>query len=200
MNLLAPDVGMTLPELAAVRRALACERNPNHLLGFAAALAPEHCVSASLLHARAELLEQRRCVDPRCLQAALAAVGAIAMTPMAASAQHTLLLQHRAAVDRYASLLRGDPRVLYAAVRSAAGDLVVDDSATLDELPSCVRDLSRSLVERVEVSGVPVVRVLHPTSVRVALPPSGATVADQLERRGRWVRQYIQEARIAAGG
>lgn len=43
----------------AIRRALATERNPNHLIGFAGALSPSYPSIASLLYARAQLLELR---------------------------------------------------------------------------------------------------------------------------------------------
>jgi hypothetical protein len=199
--LCAPDIGLSLPELAAVRRGVLVETNPNHLLGFAAALAPEHCVSASLLHARAETLELRRTIDPRALHSILAAIAALATQPAPPSLHEAELLRRRYAVDQAAAHLRTDPRILYGAVRSAAGDLVVDDTGRLDDLPAAVADLARALVERIEVQGAPAVRVLNPSSVRIALPPStGMTAHDQLERRARWVRQYAQEAMIASAG
>ena len=65
------DFGLSSADLAAIRMALATEMDPNHLVGFASTLAGDHPVSASLLFARAELLEQR----PRARRDAMMADG-----------------------------------------------------------------------------------------------------------------------------
>lgn len=65
------DLGLSGADLAAIRMALRGEMNPNHLVGFASALAADHPVSASLLYARGALLEQR----PRVKQDELAKDG-----------------------------------------------------------------------------------------------------------------------------
>ena len=62
------DPGLSQSELFAIRRALAVETNPNHLVGFASSLSPEHPAAASLLFAKSALLELR----PRAKQEALA--------------------------------------------------------------------------------------------------------------------------------
>lgn len=46
-------------EAFAVRRALSSERNPNHLIGFASVMSPTYPTIASLLYARAKLLQLR---------------------------------------------------------------------------------------------------------------------------------------------
>ena len=65
------DFGLSSADLAAIRMALTTEMDPNHLVGFASTLAADHPVSASLLFARAELLEQR----PRARRDAMMADG-----------------------------------------------------------------------------------------------------------------------------
>ena len=113
------DPGLTGPELFAVRRALVHERNPNHLVGFASSLSPQHPIAASLLYARSALLEMR----PRARQEELAADG-------------------RAAAERLASLLErasggawsGDAAVQWIATPIDAGASL---SALCDETGWC---------------------------------------------------------------
>ena len=74
------DPGLTARELSAIRHALRRESNPNHLVGFASALSPEHPVAASLLYAKSALLEQR----PRVKREALRESAALAAQKLAA--------------------------------------------------------------------------------------------------------------------
>ena len=187
-----PDPGMTPPELTALRQALRTEYNPNHLFGFASAMAPDHCVSASLLHARATVLEMRRRMDPNVLHQLLEAVTARAYG--APATDPTAALRRRNELETYARRSRVDPRPLYRAVRSAAGDLVIDPSADLRDLPPPVAGLAEVLVLQLGP-----VRVLSSDLVHRALPPSRElTTADEYARRLRWLRQYQQEALLGS--
>ena len=54
-----PANALDASSLFAVRRALSTERNPNHLIGFASVMSPTYPTIASLLYARAKLLQLR---------------------------------------------------------------------------------------------------------------------------------------------
>lgn len=188
---MTPDEGLTPRELAAVRAALAGEANPNHLFGFAGALAPDHCVSASLLHARGTLLEQRRQLDPAVLQTMLAMLTSLAYAPPAATDPSTLL-RLRAQIDALARMHRLDPRPIYRGVRAAAEDLVLNGGGALVDLPRPAAQLAQLIVVQLGP-----VRFVQPSAVRLALPPTAALAsADEHASRARWVRQYEQEAHL----
>lgn len=189
-----PDDLMTADEVLSVWTALRTETNPSHLFGFASALAPDHCSSASLVHARACILEKRRSFDAPTLMHLLDAVRmAGSRTTPIASVQE--LVAARAWLDGAARQLRFDPRHLHRAARAAAGDLVLDAQARFPELPAPMIAIARRLLLTVGP-----VRVLDPAAVRVALPPSTALATDdERESRARWVRHYLREARRGAG-
>lgn len=185
---IAPDMGMSGDEAAAFGSALLTEMNPNHLFGFTAALAPDHCVAASLLHARGVLLEQRRRFDRTVLDTLLESIAAM---PQHVGTIDPASLQTRSMVDAIAAQMRLPPVVLYRLVRRSAGELVLDESAAFPEVPAPVVLMARGLV-----LSIGPVRVLDPHMVRTLLPPTIAfsTPQEQIER-DRWVRHYRRAAR-----
>lgn len=106
---------------------------------------------------------------------------ASSQTPLRAA----LLAARRAELDRLAN---GDPAVEHE-VKRAASDLVVDPSASLDDVPPEVRALARALVLEV----APDVRLLDPIAARAVLrpcPPPREPNPDRL----RWVETQHREA------
>lgn len=186
-----PDSLMTPEEVLAVRTAITTELNPTHLFGFAGTLYPDHCTSASVIHARGQLLERRRSFDVPALQLLLDAVVQAAFAPSPSATPPQALVRARTLVDATAHRLRIDPRQLHRAVRRAAGDLVVDEHAQFHDLPQPVAALARQVVLTLGP-----VRVLDADAVRVALPPCVALATpEEQQQRATWVRHYLREAR-----
>ena len=194
MALPTPDPQMTAAEDLAFETALRRETNPNHLYGFAHAMSPDHCVSASFLYARGSALDLRRRMDRRAFHALLAALSPMAARgcPSTAHVDARSLARGRVLLDAIAHANHVDPRMYYRLVRQTAGELVVDEQASLTDLPAPVASLARLLV-----LSVGPVRVLDPAAVRASLPSSNALAnAPQREERARWVRHYVREARL----
>ena len=183
---------LTSDEASAILFALREETNPGHLISFAATLAPEHAVPAGLLWARAQLIERRREMPRALLEQALGELVAVG-EGRAALPTPPDLPTLTAAVYLLAGPLRRDPRFLFGDVLKAAGDLAVDDSAGLRELPVPIAQLARALV----VELVPGVRFVHPAAA--SLPTSAMfTLPSQREDRARWVRQFTRQALISS--
>ena len=138
---------MTPAEVAAVRTAMATESIPSHLFGFASALAPDHCAAASLLHARAALLDRRHTLEDRTLAQLLHILGQLALEPVPRpTAPQTLaLLGARRQIDALAASLRTPPPLLYRLARQTAGEMVVDETATFADVPHAVVVAARAL-------------------------------------------------------
>ena len=208
---------MTNAEAIAFRDAITGETIPSHLFGFASALAPDHCAAASLLHARATLLEQRHMVDGAMLAQLLQGLQKLAFEPsMVPPAAQQVLLGHRRQLDAHAASYRAPPALLYRKVRQTAGEMVVDGGATFADVPHAVVATARALVVQLvgpanETSASLslrsgrtrprslLVRVVDPARVRLALPPTvHLTSASEAEDRARWVRHYARAARMRA--
>ena len=194
-TLVGIDPAMTDAEAMAFRDAITTETIPSHLFGFASALAPDHCAAASLLHARAALIEQRRMMSAATLPQLLLALQKVAFEPAAppAAAQQALL-GHRRQLEALAASLRAPPALLYRKTRQTAGEMVVDNGATFADVPHAVVAAARALVVQLGP-----VRVVDPARVRLAL---GTTVhltsPSEAEDRARWVRHYARAARMRA--
>ena len=178
---------ISAPELLAVRRALAVETNPNHLVGFASTLAPEHAVLASLLYARAQVIERRREMDPRLLVRALTTIrelAAVTDEPL-----EPALVDAKIAIDTFARATNVDPRILEHDILCASGDLVIDKDAPLTELPPPAALLARKLVAEL----TPGVRFVRPVATRLCRCGPEFTTPEQRAERDQWIRQYIRE-------
>lgn len=184
---------MTSAEAKAISYAIANETNPNHLVGFAAALAPEHAVPAGLLWARAQLIERRRSFAHADLHAALAHLAAIAegRASVPTDPSHATLT---AQVYALSQPLHRDPRLIFCDVLKVAGSLAIDNSANVGDVPVPVADLARRLVCEI----TPGIRFVHPHAATLPTSPM-FTPPSQKEERARWVHQYLREAAIRAG-
>lgn len=188
----APDVAMTAAELSAFRTALTSEANPNHLFGFAAALAPDHCVAASLLHARGAVLERRRGVAPAALVHLLAQLGELARASSTPATPTNVLVRRRLDLDRLAHGRRLYPVSIYRTTRELAGAMVVDEHANTSDVPAPILMFARTIV-----LSVGPVRVLDAAAVRLGLPPTVAlTSPHEHEERARWVRHYLRSSSL----
>lgn len=185
------DAGMTAAELHAFREALLHETNPSHLFGFASALAPDHCTSASFLHARGTLLDKRRLLGPAAFTHTMGLITSLALeTEPPRTAPHTLLAARRA-LDEFARNLHVPPAILHRKARQSAGEMIMDEHAVFADVPHVIIAIARPLV-----LSVGPVRVLDPSAVRLALAPTtGLTSFSEAEDRARWVRHYAREAR-----
>ena len=96
-----------------------------------------------------------------------------------------LLHARRAELD---ALTRGSPAAEHE-VKRAASDLVVDPAAGLEDVPSEIRTLARSLILEV----APDVRLLDPIAARMVLRPGPRTAENP--DRARWVDVQHREAR-----
>lgn len=191
------DPLMTPAEVVAFREALRNEDIPSHLFGFASALAPDHCAAASLLHARATLLEKRHMISPALLAQLLLmlqrhAFESMALS-MALSAQtQRALFDHRRQLEALAASYRAPPALLYRKARQTAGEMVVDDRSSFADVPHAVVAAARALV-------LPIgpVRIVDPARVRLALPPTvHLTSPSEAEDRGHWTRHYARAMRM----
>lgn len=188
----APDLAMTGSELGAFHVALACEANPSHLFGFAAALAPDHCVAASLLHARGAILERRRSLPRESLAPLLAAIIELARSPAPPRAATNVLVRRRLDLDRFAHVQRRPAVTIYRTTRELAGALVVDQQASVGDVPLPILAFARTILLTVGP-----VRALDGAAIRLVLPPTVAlTSAHEREERARWVRHYERENRL----
>lgn len=188
------DPAMTNAEAMAFRDALARETIPSHLFGFASALAPDHCAAASLLHARATLLEQRHMMSTTTLAQLLLALQKRAFESVAAPATQVVLLSGRRQLEALATSYRAPPALLYRKTRQTAGEMVVDDGATFADVPHIVVAVARALIVQLGP-----VRVVDPARVRLALGPTvHLTSTSEAEDRARWVRHYARAARMRA--
>lgn len=184
------DAGMTSAEVQAFRAALLREMNPNHLFGFASALAPDHCTSASLLHARGMLLEKKRMLGALTVDRCLSGLRSLALHAWPPRTAPQVLADARRELDTLARSLRVPPALLYRKARQTAGEMVVDTFATFADVPHAVVAIARPLV-----LDLGPVRVLDPQAVRLALPPAThLSTPSDLEERARWVRHYAREA------
>ena len=189
------DPAMTNAEVTAFRDAIAGETIPSHLFGFASALAPDHCAAASLLHARATLLEQRHMMAGAMLARLLQELQKLAFESAAppAAAQQALLGARRQ-LEVLAASLRAPPALLYRKTRQTAGEMVVDEGATFADVPHAVVAAARALVIQMGP-----IRVVDPARVRLALGPTvHLTSPSEAEDRARWVRHYARAARMRA--
>ena len=187
------DPSMSHAEAMAFRDAIVSETIPSHLFGFASALAPDHCAAASLLHARGTLLEQRHMMNGRALAQLLLALQKLAFEPAAApAAVEQALLGNRRQLEALAASYRAPPALLYRKTRQTAGEMVVDGRATFADVPHVVVAAARALIVQLGP-----VRVVNPTRVRIALPPTVyLTLPSEAEDRARWVRHYQQAGRV----
>ena len=187
------DPAMTRAETTAFYDAITGETIPSHLFGFASALAPDHCAAASLLHARAALLEQRHMMNGAMLTQFLQGLQKLAFEPsMTTPATQQVLLGHRRQLDALATSHRAPPALLYRKVRQTAGEMVVDGGSTFADVPHAVVAAARALVVQLGP-----VRVVDPTRVRLMLPPTiHLTSPSEAEERARWVRHYARAARM----
>ena len=189
------DPAMTNAEAMAFRDAITGETIPSHLFGFASALAPDHCAAASLLHARAALLEQRHMMNGALLTQLLQGLQKLALEPsMMTSATQQALLGHRRQLDALAASHRAPPALLYRKARQTAGEMVVDGGSTFADVPHAIVAAARSLVVQIGP-----VRTVDPARVRLMLPPTvHLTSSNEAEDRARWVRHYARAARMRA--
>ena len=181
---------MTPDEAAAIRFALLHETNPNHLIGFASALSPEHAVAASLLFARAQLIERRRELGTATTLRALDVLNRLASEASLEPPPAARALKQ--ALDAYAHATRTDPATLGHAVVNAASDLLVNPAAAMPELPPVGQALAHALLAEI----VPGIRLIHPMTDRLMRTLSALTPPGQHAERARWVRQYLEEARV----
>lgn len=182
---------MTPPELAAVRYALARETNPSHLVGFAGALRPEHAYAASLLWARAQVLEHRHELGRATLASVLGRFPAL-LDARESGAVSPELAAARSELDRAARLLGVPVTQLEYQTRLAASDLVVEPRASFADVPPAVLALARLLV--VEI--VPGVRCLRPLCESLCPGATSMTTPAQHAMRVRWASQYAREAKL----
>ena len=130
-------------------------------------------------------------LDPLVLTTALKRLVAIAEgeASVACAADLGTLQGHVYALSRP---LRRDPRILFADVSRIAGQLAIDGTASLSDVPVPIAALARRLV----VELIPGVRFVHPAAARLCPSAPELTLPSQREERARWVWQYMREARI----
>lgn len=181
---------MTPEEATAVRFALLHETNPNHLVGFASALSPEHAVAASLLFARSQLLECRRGLGTEVTLHALGALNQLASTP---PPEPPLIARTMKQALQSTAFATGAnlPRLEHAVV-NAAMDLLIDPNAPLPELPAAGQALAHALLCEI----VPGIRLIHPMADRLVQTLPALTDERQHTERARWVRQYLAEEQV----
>ena len=179
---------MTPEEAHAVRYALLHETNPTHLTGFASVLAPEHAVAASLLFARAQVLERRRTLGTPLMTALLDRINAVASAPPQGSLEPGLA--------ELAAQLRSRPGLAHA-VLAAAGDMVAQPMTTsLADLPPEAQGLVHRLLADVAPGVTPPILVLKPIATSLLGSDPASTTPDKRAQRALWVGQYVREAAI----
>lgn len=188
---------MSPDEAAAIRYALLHETNGAHLTGFASALAPEEAVAASLLFARAQVLERRHELGRDRMRALLDAVNHVASEPPEAYAEPGLTAQV-AQLRAFAAARGLSPLALEHAVLAAAGDVVAKPSTSIAALPPPAQALVLGLIASLDPQITPPVLVLKPIASSLLRADPGATNAAQRAERARWVRQYLRESVIRA--
>lgn len=145
------DPGLSVAEVAMLRRALADERNPRHLWGLASCLAPSFPVAASMLRARKIAVESNHpppVVDgPR-------------PVPDVATRHMRAVLEE---ADR-----RGIPRdVAYEDARNAAFLVAVGDAE--EDMPASLRAVGEATARTVARG----VRIVDRDALLAACPPTG---------------------------
>ena len=181
---------MTPEEAAAIRFALLHETNPNHLIGFSSALSPEHVVAASLLFARAQLIERRRELGTAATLRALETLNQLASASAPEPSPSARAMKQ--ALDSFARQTGIDFSLLEHAVVNAASDLLVNSEASLPELPPVGQALAHALLAEI----APGIRLIQPMADRLVQSLPALTSPGQRAERARWVRQYLEEARV----
>lgn len=164
------DNGLSEEEAQVVHHALMQERNPRHLSGLATSLEPFFPISASLLHAKAALIERRQIMDEAATKKFLeSACAKISSTQTVTSPDLTTKKQ---AFDAFVQASGSPPEVLRDEVKRAAVKLVDEpgDPSALKDFPAPIVDLARVIVR--DVPGETSLRMICPDSLRAALPPS----------------------------
>lgn len=133
------DPGLTPQEAWAVKQAYLYNQNPRHLTGFASALEPFYPVSASLLRAKAQLMEERVPMDAyhalKFLESAL--------TPMPANAATQV---HAYNFKTYANSGTVPRQIARDELKRAVTDLVDEPHNSLQGYPQEIQNLARCLV------------------------------------------------------
>lgn len=181
---------MTPEEAEAVRYALTHERNPTHLAGFASTLQPEEAVAASLLFARAQILERRRELGKKIYPRLLDMVSRIASTPPSAAVRRSIAGE----VEAVRSYGAATGASVDHAILGRASDMIASPGGVdLSALPGVVQNAILALIVPIFDRGAPPIAILHPMAAVLLRADPRATTPDQREHRARWVWQYLRE-------